>query len=756
MRVAFKKCILILVGYLFLLSCTPKLTKIALKQVEHEQFQEALLNLQNSIAEKPDYYRNYIYISEVYFRLNRYEDALQSLDDLLKMTNEEELCIEAESLRVVVFDEYERTQYNRCIERRNENNALDFIEKFPDSENKQKVESMLDSLRWEKACEANNKFAFEGFISAYPRSSFIQSANDSLDKYNEEEIYRNVINEKSLEACEFYLNSYPDGVFSTGVEFIRDSIEVIPLLARDDLVELISYLDERPNSTYKDTVNWMIENYYEPRDLGYPVNTEYDEWYPFISADNERLYFIGADYSSADDYGDIEPRTGGLGGEDIFVSIRNDFGKWERPEVMPYPINTANSNEGCPSMSSDYNELLFGRCGTISEGSCDISISVQDAQGEWSYPDELEGDINTYGWEADPCFSSDKKTIYFVGRENYLGGHKSKGDSDIFKATRMNDGTWGKVRNVSELNTKGSERGPFLHPDGKTIYFSSDGRSDSKGGSDIYIARLDKNGNWTNIENLGSPVNTYKDEIIFRVSSDGRRGYFDRRGLFGNQDIMYVNLSEKLRPEPVVVVTGAILDIDSEDTLVGQVKYYDFASTELIAESWTTEDRKYFVVVLPAGREYTIFAEAEGYFFQSKYYDIREISAYEKVNHDISLNEIKVGELITVNNILFDFNKSSLRKESKPTLTKIIDVMKKYAEMSLEIHGHTDNVGEDEYNMKLSERRASAVVSYLIQNGIPSTRLEYKGFGSSKPIASNETEEGRQENRRVEVYINDI
>ncbi|MBL4654957.1 MAG: OmpA family protein, partial [Bacteroidia bacterium] len=387
--------------------------------------------------------------------------------------------------------------------------------------------------------------------------------------------------------------------------------------------------------------------------------------------------------------------------------------------------------------------------------------------------------INTKHREPSACFSYDGKTIYFVS--NKPGGY---GGRDIYKSTLDKKGKWGKSQNLGAvINSPYDEEGIFMQSDGKTFYFSSKGHT-TMGGYDIFKSLL-VDGKWTEPENLGYPVNTPDDDVYFVISASGKHGYYAsaKKGGVGEKDIYMITFLGPEKPlvlntednllasitttisealiEPVVevktssitILKGVVQDAVTQKVLEAEIEIVDNDIGEVIASFASNSKTGKYLITLPSGKNYGIAVKAEGYLFHSENFDIKLSTEYQEIIKNVDLKRIAVGSNIVLRNIFFDFDKATLRPESKAELLRLIKLLNDVSSMRIEISGHTDSRGSDEYNEKLSHSRAKSVVDYLIKEGIKSSRLEYKGYGESQPLATNDTEEGRQFNRRTEFKI---
>ncbi|MEA3310877.1 MAG: OmpA family protein [candidate division WOR-3 bacterium] len=493
--------------------------------------------------------------------------------------------------------------------------------------------------------------------------------------------------------------------------------------------------------------------------LGQGINTSAHEGLPVPTADGRYLYFTGKD------------RADGFGEEDIFVSIFEN-GRWGKAENLGAGVagvtgvNTMR-NESLCSISADGNRLiLFGNY-QGSFGSGDIFYSDRTRHG-WGRIQHLPRPINSIYFESDGFATSDGKAILFTSdRPGNIGEFHPKdepfhgntwGNTDIYVSQRTEQG-WSEPINLGPIiNTPYAERTPFLHPDGKTLYFSSDGHY-GLGRLDVFkTVRLSETSwtEWSEPRNLGKQINTAGDDWGYTVSTSGEVAYFAAYGGYegyGGYDIYSITLPGQARPEAVATIRGKVTDEQSKP-LAAAIKWEDLATGENAGELRSNpQDGSYFIV-LPLGANYGYYAEKEGYYPVSKNVDLTEQTEAVDITEDIalaSISEIKEkGTAVRINNIFFEFDRYSLRPESFPELDRLAKVLKESPDMKVEIAGHTDNVGTEEYNLELSRKRAQSVVGYLISVGCSRTNLIPMGYGEKKPIDTNDTEQGRASNRRVE------
>jgi len=490
-----------------------------------------------------------------------------------------------------------------------------------------------------------------------------------------------------------------------------------------------------------------------PTNLGAVVNSKYSEIAPIVSADGKTLYFTS-------------DRPGGLGGQDGWMS-KKVAGEWGEPENMGAPFNTE-MNEGPDCFTVDEQTMYFTCCNRPDGvGMCDICVTYREGD-KWSEPKNLGPPINTKYGEYNASISPDGKELYFVStRPDGLGGY------DIWVSHKQPDGSWGEPENLGPvINTPENEIYVFMHFDGVTLYFSSDGHG-GLGSSDIFMSRKTPQG-WTRPVNLGPTVNSPDKDIYFTIPASGDLAYFssNRSDSLGLEDIYAIPVPQIAPPKGLTLVYGIVADKStcappSIDPKLG-IKVYDITTCRpveaviRIAESKTdkeiylgkTKPDGSYKVILTAGADYNLSAYAKGYAFHSERFVVPVDQAYQEVEKNILLSPLRVGTVVILHNVYFDFDKAVLRPESKAELNNLIRLLRENPTMKVEIAGHTDSKGSDEYNIRLSRARAKAVRDYLVEvGGINPKRLVVVGYGESRPIASNATDEGRQLNRRVEFKI---
>jgi outer membrane protein OmpA-like peptidoglycan-associated protein len=381
--------------------------------------------------------------------------------------------------------------------------------------------------------------------------------------------------------------------------------------------------------------------------------------------------------------------------------------------------------------------------------------------------------INSKWWDADAFLTADGKAIIFSSeRPGGVGNYHPKGDyyhgmfwgnTDLYVVLKEPDGSWSKtaINLGTVINTPFTERTPFLHPDGKTLYFSSDGHP-GLGKSDVFksVRLYDTSWTyWSEPVNLGKEINTPSEDWGYKISTDGNTAYFSTTidiG-FGEEDIYYLKLPEEIQPESdVVTVNGKVLD-EKGNPVDAFIKWEDVELKKEVGVAKTDPVTGEYFIALPIGKYYAYYADVKGYYGIVNYLDLTAAKAYEQINTNMSVISVeelqKTGKAIKIENIFFDSGKFDLKEESHEALNLLYRFMHANPEVKVEISAHTDNIGSEHYNFDLSEKRAASVVNYLIQIGIEPNRIISKGYGETMPVASNDTEEGRALNRRVEFKL---
>jgi len=499
---------------------------------------------------------------------------------------------------------------------------------------------------------------------------------------------------------------------------------------------------------------------FNPINIGENINTQYDEYWPSLTADEQTLVITRLVPKDLDIEGqaevnqkDLTPDPRGLSimsnvQEDFYISIKEN-GFWTKALNVGEPLNTK-GNEGAQTILVDGQIMYFTACNRADgKGRCDIYKS-ENQNNEWTEPINIGSPVNTAAWEAQPSISPDGKTLYFIS--NREGGI---GQKDIWMSNLREDNTWSKPVNLGDkINSAGQEQSPFIHPDNKTLYFASDGLT-GMGGFDLFKTTRNEDGTWSEPQNLGYPINTTFDEIGLIVNAKGDRAFFSSDRLSNKgRDIFEFELYEEVRPNPVSYIKGKVFDSDNKKRLKASFELISLEDNKLIMKAESNASTGEFLVCIPTDSDYALNVSKEGYLFYSDNFELKGLHKItDPYLKDIALNPIKTGEKIILRNIFYATDSYQLEEKSKVELSKLLEFLNNNPDLVIEISGHTDNVGTPEYNLQLSENRAKSVYNYLIENQIEENRLKYKGYGENEPISTNKTEEGRAENRRTEIKI---
>jgi outer membrane protein OmpA-like peptidoglycan-associated protein/Tol biopolymer transport system component len=474
---------------------------------------------------------------------------------------------------------------------------------------------------------------------------------------------------------------------------------------------------------------------FEPINLGPNINTPNKDYFPSLTVDGQKLIFDR----------NINNK------EDFYISQKTATG-WSVGVNPGAPLNTED-NESYPTFTADGQYVFYVRCGARPDGgSCDIYFARFDGN-TWESPKNLGPPVNTGAFESQPCISPDGRTLYFVS--NRPGG---MGGTDIWKSNYIN-GKWSSPINLGPtINTPGEDAAPFIHPDGQTLYFVSEGRI-GMGNLDIYISRMDKDGNWGGAENLGYPINTFAEERSLMVGANGVDAFLTSGNLkgFGDWDIYTFKMPEGKRPVTTTYVKGRVFDAVTKAPLAAAVELIDLSTGKQAYFTYSNKNTGEMLACLKTGVNYAFHVSGDGYLFFSENYSFKDKGdAINPIVKDIPLKKIDKDDKVILKNVFFETGKYDLRPESFSELDKLVELLKLNPKINIEVSGHTDNVGKKQDNLTLSQNRAKSVNDYLVSKGIVQTRLAYKGYGDAKPEVANDTDEHRQLNRRTEFKITSL
>ena len=518
--------------------------------------------------------------------------------------------------------------------------------------------------------------------------------------------------------------------------------EAYKLLANNKTKELLNDLKKKIEECKNGQELEKNPAHVEIENLGETVNSKFAEYCPLITADESEMIFTSRRDNTTG--GKIDPRFNEYY-EDLYIT-KNKNNNWSIAKNMPSPVNTE-GHDATVGLSPDGQKLLI-----YIDDKGDGNIYECNLEGsKWSEPKKLDKTINSASKETSASFSPDGKKLYFISyRSGGIGG------SDIYISEKK-DEKWGEAQNLGKpVNTEYNEEAVYIHPDGKTLYFSSKGHN-TMGGYDIFKSVL-KDGKWSSPTNIGFPINTPSDDAFFVLSASGRHGYYSstKPDGYGEKDLYRVTFlrdTTKKEEEPHLALLKGVITNKEGIPLEANIEIVDLEKDEVIATFKSNSATGNYLISLPAGKNYGITVSAEGHLFESEHIDLPESSVYQEKIEDFQLKKLAVGQKIVLNNIFYDYGKATLRNESKSELERLTRLMNDMNTLKIEISGHTDNHGSHDYNQKLSENRSKAVVDRLINSGIDKTRLVYKGYGETQPISTNDTEQGRQLNRRTEFTV---
>ena len=478
---------------------------------------------------------------------------------------------------------------------------------------------------------------------------------------------------------------------------------------------------------------------FEPVQMSGSINKFGLQYFPYTTAD-QRFFIYTARASSRPDHD-----------ENIFITERIN-GEWQVPASISENINT-NANEGAATISGDGKTLVFTSCSRPDGlGDCDLYISFRTGN-EWSKPKNMGMAVNSKAWDSQPSLSADGRTLYFTSTRG--GG---VGKEDIWVTYLNEDGTWTKPSNLGKtINSTGRDMAPSVHMSGSTLYFVSDGHL-GMGGLDVFKSNLDEQNRWSEPQNLGYPLNTHADEGSLFITPDNKTGYYSRQVVTDagapSVQLFRFNVPAEWRSrENSTYAQGRVFDAATKKPLSAQVQLYDVQSDSLLQQVNSDKVSGEYTVVLTEGKQYALYVSAPKYLMNSVSFDYTSPKGLSPVALDVYLEPIKTGAAMVLNNLFFDTGKYALEKESKTELNKLIRFMQQNSTLKIEIEGHTDDVGGDKDNQVLSEKRAKSVADYLTGNGISKERIRYKGYGETKPVKPNTSEENRKLNRRIEMRV---
>ncbi len=475
---------------------------------------------------------------------------------------------------------------------------------------------------------------------------------------------------------------------------------------------------------------------YDYTQLNDSVNSYPNQYFPVLTGDNSELFYT------------VRYGSGSFENEDIVVAKKDEKGIWQKPTSISDKINSK-LQEGACAISADGRQLIFTMCGGVTYGRCDLFESKKVGD-EWSQPTNLGLAVNSSDWEGQPSLSADGRILYFSSsRKGGMGGY------DIWTSIKDESGKWTKAQNVGkEINTKFDEISPFIHVNNQTLYFSSNGYP-GYGGYDIYQSEKLK-GAWLVPINLGAPLNDFEDQFSFFVTSNGLLAYFSKADVKnqGFSKIYQTTIPEQRQPKKKsYYVKGVVRDNETGKPLKATIELTDLKKNERVAIIESDSITGSYLFVLGKGDSYSLFVSAKNYLFKTSTFKIDSIERTQPIQLDIELKPIRARASAILNNIFFEFNKFEIKPESFSELLNVTKFLQQNPSLIIEVGGHTDNAGSEDYNVKLSQKRSQSVINFLVEKGIDKSRMQSHGYGSSKPIANNDTDLNRKLNRRIEFLI---
>lgn len=599
-----------------------------------------------------------------------------------------------------------------------------FMEARGSYKNDHRLECLLNAIKKEKRFVEAYWFLAETYVDMKQPANAIKALETA------DELQLPDSGETKMRLAEMY---YSQGMYGRALEKISEITDATYAFKSSELKKKYETAIELRNNPIP----------FEPKNLK-NVNTNYDDYFPSVTADGQMISTTvlvpAVTLYTAKDVKHYQ--------EDMFVSRWNGEG-WEMSESISAPLNTQ-GNEGSQSFSADGRYMFYIQCDNKANvGSCDIYYSIRLGDS-WSMPINLGEPANSRYWESNPAMSASGDRIYFTS--NRPGG---LGEADIWCADVeiQFDGTLvtSNARPLGKpVNTPKSEFAPFIHADNRTLYFTSNGHN-GLGGNDIYVSRLQDDGTWSEPKNIGYPINTEGDESGFVVSGKGDRAYFASDKLKDNGrglDIYEIELPVDLRPTNSILYSpGKVYSAVTGTPLQAQVEIFDQRTNSGLFKSLSDKKDGKFTAMLPAGGSYGLSVSQPGYMF----YTAEITTPGDSIL--VALQPIKSGSTTVLNNLFFDYDSDVILETSHAEIARLVKFLQTNPKLKITIVGHTDSRGGQKYNLDLSSRRAKALLNALVEQGISADRITSEGKGCTQPVATNDTDEGRALNRRVEVVI---
>lgn len=478
--------------------------------------------------------------------------------------------------------------------------------------------------------------------------------------------------------------------------------------------------------------------------LSMNVNSYSDELVPLITPDGKTLYFTRDNHPQ-----NFSSKTNEYP-QDIWLSRMDNFGAFKQAEKLERPINNELNNTICSITPDGQTALLLNVY--LPDGSMTNGVSIARRTGDkWGFPEPVNirdfYNKNKYG----------EYTLSVSGRVLLLAIERNDtyGSKDIYVSFLLPDNSWSEPKNIGhQVNTADSEVSPFLAADERSLYFASPGYL-GYGSHDIFVTRRldDTWTNWSEPKNLGPSINTPSFDAYYSIPASGEFAYFSSGSQNAGTDIYRIKLPESAKPNPVVLIKGYVLNSKTQEPVRSKIIYESLNSGKEIGEAVSDAQTGFYSIALPAGENFGFRANVDGFASINENLDLTDLKQYNEIERNLMLVPLEAGNIIRLNNIFFDHDQSVLRAETSLELDRLVNLMNLYPKMTIEISGHTDDIGNIAYNKELSRKRAKAVYDYLLDKKILKSRISFKGYGKDKPLKNNDSEENRQENRRVEFKI---
>lgn len=602
------------------------------------------------------------------------------------------------------------------------------------------------SCAWEPGGRSKTEYIKVGFKRAMKPKQVIVAENRFpgsvskiflMDKFGKEHLVKKLKQSRPTEKSRLF------HIQLDKVDFESTSMKVeLHVLDKDSLPQIDAIGISETEEPFEPRINIVPKSLAasDPENLGSHVNTEYIEIAPIISPDNKVLYFTRK-----------SPENIGGDNQDIWYSEIDSLGRFTKAKNLGHPINNDRSNYAC-AITPDGQTMLVGNIyhqdGSSDGGGLSISKKVGD---KWGFPQKLNiRNYNNRGKYTSAFLANDGKTLLVaIMRDDTYGGE------DVYVCFRDKNDNWSQPLNLGpKINTGADEYTPFLASDMTTLYFTSEGMP-GFGIGDIYMSkRLDDTWkNWSEPINMGPAFNTALSDYYFTIPASGDYAYLvSATYAIGTTDIFRIKLPLDLQPNPVVLIKGTVLNAKTKAPISSEIFYELLPQGEEKGKANANSLGQY-KIVLPAGSLYGFRASHPGFISVNDNIDVKEVKKYTEIEKNLYLAPIEQGQIVRINNLFFESKKWDITESSYPELNRLAETMKQNPTVEIEIGGHTDDIGSDLDNLKLSEERAKKVSFYLYNKGVEFARMRSKGYGESKPLLPNDSEANRQQNRRVEFLI---